>query len=598
MVINHNIPALTTYGIVNNTSNALEKSIQKLSTGLRINSAADDAAGLSISEKMRAQIGGLDRAVANAQDGVSLIQTAEGALTETHSILQRMRELSVQAANDTLTQQDRSYIQEEVDLLRDEIDHIGNTTTFNTKKLLNGDAAVLWSSDNLNTKALVCGGLREVDQFGQKKSFEGNFKISITADPGTAEVQKSDIMQVKHPQVGGRYTIASAVTTEVSSIEGSNLTDLPNDGVYTVKTVGTGPDIAARNNTTASGGLLALDASDFFTSDDTDYSYSLAFEITDIVDNSSDSTKASTATVHVTGFKTAVDGTIEEINEDITLTTAANGTAGGDADVDGGAAKIKGSVITDTNFQASKVGDKAVYNIGKTQGMGLQATFTGSDGVTQTHTANLDTALVAKNGSMTMKFVNLNKDTGSITKESVTVNFGDDSGFTAANVTGGATLGTVRNYKIGEAAGSNVKLRDLSKFWDSQGNFMLDDPQTITINQGNGKTASVTLYGHDTLKDVEDKLNDAIANGLGQAQYVENTGTGANLVKASDHFVDYVDINDGGTANDNAKAMDKTSESVNGTFVIRSAVAGSAGTLRFATKNEDLLNALSLNTLT
>ena len=101
MVVNHNIPALQTYNVVNATSSALQKSINKLSTGLRINSAADDAAGLAISEKMRAQVRGLDQAVSNSQDGISMIQTAEGALSETHSILQRMRELSVQAANDT-----------------------------------------------------------------------------------------------------------------------------------------------------------------------------------------------------------------------------------------------------------------------------------------------------------------------------------------------------------------------------------------------------------------------------------------------------------------------------------------------------------------
>ena len=121
MVVNHNIPALISYNAVSRTNNALQKSIQKLSTGLRINSAADDAAGLAISEKMRAQIRGLDRAVANSQDGISMIQTAEGALNETHSILQRMRELSVQSANDTLTQQDRSYIQLEIDQLREKI---------------------------------------------------------------------------------------------------------------------------------------------------------------------------------------------------------------------------------------------------------------------------------------------------------------------------------------------------------------------------------------------------------------------------------------------------------------------------------------------
>ncbi len=118
MRIYHNIPALFAYNSVSSTNASLQKSIEKLSTGLRINSAADDAAGLAISEKMRAQVRGLDQAVRKRQDGISMIQTAEGALNETHSILQRMRELSVQAANDTLTSQDRSYIQLEVDQLK------------------------------------------------------------------------------------------------------------------------------------------------------------------------------------------------------------------------------------------------------------------------------------------------------------------------------------------------------------------------------------------------------------------------------------------------------------------------------------------------
>ena len=136
---------------------------------------------------MRAQIRGLDRAVSNSQDGISMIQTAEGALNETHSILQRMRELSVQSANDTLTQQDRGYIQLEIDQLREEITRIGNTTQFNKKKLLDGSAAVLWSSDNLKTKAIINGGLRQVDQFGQKKASEGNYKIDVRAEPGQAD---------------------------------------------------------------------------------------------------------------------------------------------------------------------------------------------------------------------------------------------------------------------------------------------------------------------------------------------------------------------------------------------------------------------------
>lgn len=139
MRINHNIAALNTHRQLTGNTNNANKSLEKLSSGLRINRAGDDAAGLAISEKMRGQIRGLDQATRNAQDGISLIQTAEGALNETHSILQRMRELSVQSANDTNTTQDREELQKEMNQLTSEINRIANTTEFNTKKVLNGD---------------------------------------------------------------------------------------------------------------------------------------------------------------------------------------------------------------------------------------------------------------------------------------------------------------------------------------------------------------------------------------------------------------------------------------------------------------------------
>ncbi|MCF7757110.1 flagellin Hag [Paenibacillus xylanexedens] len=140
MIINHNIAAMNTHRQLGaNTANT-NKAIEKLSSGLRINRAGDDAAGLAISEKMRGQIRGLDMATKNGQDSISLIQTAEGALNETHSILQRMRELAVQSSNDTNTDKDRTSLQNEVDELAKEITRISNTTEFNTKKLLNGFA--------------------------------------------------------------------------------------------------------------------------------------------------------------------------------------------------------------------------------------------------------------------------------------------------------------------------------------------------------------------------------------------------------------------------------------------------------------------------
>jgi flagellin len=139
MRINHNIAALNTHRQLNSASNAQGKSMEKLASGLRINKAGDDAAGLAISEKMRGQIRGLDMAAKNAQDGISLISTAEGALNETHDILQRMKELATQAANDTNTSDDRKEIQKEMNNLTSEISRIGNNTEFNTKKVINGD---------------------------------------------------------------------------------------------------------------------------------------------------------------------------------------------------------------------------------------------------------------------------------------------------------------------------------------------------------------------------------------------------------------------------------------------------------------------------
>jgi flagellin len=171
MRINHNIAALNTYRQLNSATGAQSKSMEKLSSGLRINRAGDDAAGLAISEKMRGQIRGLDMASKNAQDGISLIATAEGALNETHSILQRMRELSVQSSNDTNTLDDRKEIQKEVEQLKSEINRISDTTEFNTQKLLNGSLGAVGSSDD--------AAVIKVDSASGLKA--GDYDVTVTA---------------------------------------------------------------------------------------------------------------------------------------------------------------------------------------------------------------------------------------------------------------------------------------------------------------------------------------------------------------------------------------------------------------------------------
>ena len=139
MRINNNISAVNSYRNLTSVNERVDKSMEKLSSGLRINRAADDAAGLAISEKMRGQIRGLTMATKNSQDGISLIQTAEGALNESHAILQRMRELAVQSSNDTNTEEDREKLQLEINQLRQELDRISTSTEFNTRKLLTGE---------------------------------------------------------------------------------------------------------------------------------------------------------------------------------------------------------------------------------------------------------------------------------------------------------------------------------------------------------------------------------------------------------------------------------------------------------------------------
>lgn len=166
MKINNNIQALNAYRNLNQNQLQVSKNLEKLSSGLRINRAADDAAGLAISEKMRSQIRGLKQAERNAMDGISLIQTAEGAMQEIHSMLQRMRELAVQAANDTNTDDDRKQIQKEINALLDEIDSISEKTEFNTKKLLDGslsDGAGLYFQIGPNTDQSVTVGIPKMD---------------------------------------------------------------------------------------------------------------------------------------------------------------------------------------------------------------------------------------------------------------------------------------------------------------------------------------------------------------------------------------------------------------------------------------------------
>lgn len=377
-----------TYNALNATNKAIEKTSRALSTGLKAAMAVDDAAGFAMGLAMSAQVAGVDRAIRNSQDGISMLQTAEGGLSQMNSVLQRMRELSVQAANDSLTAQDRSYLQAEIDELRKGIDSAAASTTFNGKRLLDGSSTAQWTSDKASTKLQVTGAITATDNYGQKKLTEGNYRIEVRAKAGQGQVQKSNIIE-----------------------------------------------------------LEVLE---------------------------------------------------EEIKE----------------------AEVSG--INETKLVAEK----------------------------KLHPATLE---------------------------------------------------------------------KIKSFTNASGVSYFTEPQTIRITQGDGKTASIVVYGGDTVYDVRRKINDAIADDLGQSQYVDNRdnfctisdGTPSTSESASTEnpqLTNYNDLeevtyerdNDGKLILDDdgkPKPIKTPVHAKMGAFVIRSAVAGKAGELTFSSDNEDLIHKLGLNTI-
>ncbi len=702
MRVNHNIPALYAYNSVNATNNALTKSIAKLSSGLRINGAADDAAGLAISEKMRAQIRGLDQANANAQDGINMISTAEGALNETHSILQRMRELSVQAANDTLTSNDRQAIQLEVDELAEEIDRISNTTQFNKKKLLNGDAAVLWSSDTTSTKVTVNGGLRTIDDYGQKSAQEGNYKITIDAVAGQGQVQKTDIFKVKHAVQesvsestvgfanfegvfagagldqsstvtinidGTAYTLTftadygdeinaasalkslierqaglsdkveftvddatsasfvivakeagvsfeigwnieggtlagSGITTTVASLgmttikpEDDNIQSISMNGAnmmvgdYKVETLSA---VTAAANAVADAVVFEQQTAAFVeagiaVATNTEYNMSIVFEV------ASKDTATNSVTFSYKYVQMSQDGVTEVGNGTVTQVMTGGNTLTGTY---GGVSFSTFDI--DDNLTAFTVGDKVVVNVAATAAATDQRVIINRDNGSASATPMnyVFNSGALDNKTTNFSFFQLNTistsaDFGEIKSSTVTIEFGK---LENANSLGGVygdelyASPTGRDYaasfsidkqSIGAIADGSTSVYDIDKFWDSNGNFMIEDPQTITLVQGDGSKTSITLYKDDTMDSVAEKLNNAIRDGLGQGDL--------EGLEAAETFANYI-------TEDEAAANADSPYAVAGTIVISSAINGRDGNLTFI-GDEELINALSLNVI-
>ncbi|WP_158736811.1 flagellin [Alteribacillus sp. YIM 98480] len=250
MIINNNIPAMNTHRQMGINQQANQNSMEKLSSGLRINRAGDDAAGLAISEKMRAQINGLDQASRNSQDGISMIQTAEGALDESHSILQRMRELATQSANDTNVEVDREELQKEVDQLSQELSRIGDNTEFNTQNLLDGSfegTFHIGANEGQNLDIAV----------DDMRGFELGMAGDATVEVASSVTDQNDLVE-------GEYTVShvDGDTYELLDQNGDKVAESTDGG-----TVYTGNDgteeitFASSKSDTVTSGTIEIDGS-------------------------------------------------------------------------------------------------------------------------------------------------------------------------------------------------------------------------------------------------------------------------------------------------------------------------------------------------
>ncbi|MCB2294290.1 flagellin protein [Clostridium algoriphilum] len=350
MIINHNLGAMNAnrnMGI--NAANA-NKSMEKLSSGLRINKAGDDAAGLAISEKMRGQIRGLDQAGANAQDGISMVQTAEGALSETHSILQRMRELAVQSGSDTNVGVDRTEIQKEMNQLSSEINRIGNTTEFNTQKVLAGDGKVNLAETAKTTNASLTGGAVNTTQAtqtatltaaainGSTQEFTLNGqKITLTfatnpgvlADENTLDGKSSNVTgtsatiylnnaSATAPVGDSATTAAAAITAALKEVIAKNdslkgnFTSSSLAGAITVAATATGLAKGADGNIAVSAGTIAGGATGAAS---VGVTTAVKAAVADVVDFSGVTTSATALAFAGKGF-TVGDKQIEFYNAD------------------------------------------------------------------------------------------------------------------------------------------------------------------------------------------------------------------------------------------------------------------------------------------
>nr|WP_028393530.1 flagellin [Bacillus cihuensis] len=495
MIINHNIAALNTHRQLSSASGAQSKSMEKLASGLRINRAGDDAAGLAISEKMRGQIRGLDQASKNSQDGISMIQTAEGALNETHDILQRMRELANQAANDTNVGVDRNEIQKEINQLSSEINRIGNTTEFNTQSLLKGDGKANLAETGKTTNANLTGGTVNTTQATQTVT------IGAAATNGqTAEFTLN----------GQKITLTFATNNASDQTKDGKAFDVTGNSatIYLNNTVGGTPVAQDETNTAAA---IANALKEVIAKNDTlKGNFSVDGTTADEI------TVAATATGLYKGAEgniAASGGTINGANSgtaDVGLTTEVKATAADVVDFSGATTAALAQEFVGKGFT---VGDKQIefYNAdkGAYTGKGIGVNISGV-----TNAAGMVQAVIDQAGPQVKDVV---FSAGTAGKLSVTAAVGGKAGNDIRVTDGGTQEKFTANFQVGANKGQSMTIEIADMRSDALGitGKAGDDGFTAsnTVTDGtsnNTKEAALDVSTHEAASSAIKVINDAI----------------------------------------------------------------------------------------
>lgn len=520
MRINNNLMALNTHRQLGVTAGSQTKSMEKLSSGYRINRAGDDAAGLAISEKMRGQIRGLNQASRNSQDAISMIQTAEGALNETQAILQRMRELAVQSANDTNVNADRTSIQNEIDQLSTEITRIADTTEFNTQKLLNGGLSniqfQIGANEGQNMK-LSIGDMRAdslkvvSDTINIGSKGEGIKSISADAD---FKIEGSSVTATKGGAVGAEMKASGTISKDgyAKDIKFSYAEGITNTGKVTfngdngINLTATGSDIpwdkiktsggAANHSITikASGGEMAV-LIDVENSDGDD------FDIADAVSANADG--SFTYDAHGVSFTLSSGDYAKLAGKDVVIDLATNKPSGKAVD-------FTGKIDTNSNYKQTKSG----ASVAKFSGGAIAMDATASGWLGGDKVIVSGAGLESSGGTITVKIMSgsaaVSTDTYSLSGDAFFSGVGSSNEFVYNNhgVSFKLDVGTAKQV---QASGA-IESFETSATVSSTNKFVF----TATDDSGAVKTFSGSLAaGEYGLKEIADEIN-KIADAAGK----------------------------------------------------------------------------------